>query len=263
MLPIFFITLKGLFRERVFRGILISAVLFLGIPFISTLSMRQVAELSITLSLSLISFILLLLSVFLGGSSFWKDVERRYVFSVLGLPVSRTDYLLGKLGAVAGFVLLIAIVLGLIACAVIWLASSAYPPTLRPVVWTNIFFAIFFDALKYVLLVGIAFLFSTVSTSFFLPIFGTVSIFLVGSATQELYDFIRISEQAFSPLVKNIITLLYYFIPNFGAFDLKVNAVYGISLSPAGLMMTAGYFILYFALVVSLSSILFSRRELR
>ncbi len=51
------ITLKGIFRDRVFHGILVTAVLFLIIPSIATLSMRQVTELSLTLSLSLISFI--------------------------------------------------------------------------------------------------------------------------------------------------------------------------------------------------------------
>lgn len=61
------ITLKGIFRDRVFQGIMVTACAFLLIPGIASLSMRQVTELSLTLSLSLISFIMLLLSVFLGG----------------------------------------------------------------------------------------------------------------------------------------------------------------------------------------------------
>ena len=79
------ITLKGIFRDRVFHGILMAALILPLVPSISQLSMRQVTELSITLSLSLISFILLLLAVFLGGTSLWKDMERRYTFSVLSL----------------------------------------------------------------------------------------------------------------------------------------------------------------------------------
>src|SRR5512147_2633812 len=96
MWQIFNITFKGIFRDRIFKGIAICSFFFLLIPSVTSLSMRQVTELSINLSLSLISFMLLLLSVFLGGTSLWKDMERRYSYSVLGLPVSRTSYLLGK-----------------------------------------------------------------------------------------------------------------------------------------------------------------------
>ncbi|HCB31456.1 MAG TPA: hypothetical protein DEP50_12775, partial [Acinetobacter lwoffii] len=76
MISILQITLKGIFRDRIFQGIMALAVLFLLIPFAASLSMRQTTELSITLSLSLISFIMLLLAVFLGATSIWKDIER-------------------------------------------------------------------------------------------------------------------------------------------------------------------------------------------
>ena len=134
MLPVFFVTLKGIFRDRVFHGILITAVLFLFIPSIGTLSMRQVTELSMTLSLSLISFILLLIAVFLGGTSLWKDMERRYIFSVVGLPVSRQGYVLGKFAGIAGFMLLTAVMLGVVACCVVLSVSGSYPPSLAGIV---------------------------------------------------------------------------------------------------------------------------------
>jgi len=263
MLRLIYITFMGIIRDRVFQGIMTAAVLLPFIPSISSLSMRQVSELSLTLSLSLISFILLLLSVFLGGTSLWTDVERRYSFSVLGLPVTRASYLLGKFSGIAGFIALTTTVLGIIACIVIWYVAGAYPPS-RPIIWFNIFFTLLFDAAKYIMLVAIAFLLSTVSTSFFLPIFGTISAFLVGGATQQVYEFVRSSSgQAFSPAVKSLIIVLYYILPNFSAFDLKTNAIYGIDLSVSGLLLTAAYFIIYTAILLTLASILFSRRELK
>ena len=82
MFEIFQMSLKGVFRDRVFQGILTVAMVFAAIPSISSLSMRQVTESSLTLSLSLFSFIMLLLAVFLGGTSLWKDIERRYTFGI-------------------------------------------------------------------------------------------------------------------------------------------------------------------------------------
>jgi ABC-type transport system involved in multi-copper enzyme maturation permease subunit len=225
--------------------------------------MRQVTELSLTLSLSLNSFILLLLSVFLGGTSIWKDIERRYTFSVVGLPLSRQGYVVGKFAGVAGFILFTSVLLGMVACAVVLFTSGIYPP-FRPVVWSTLFLTIIFDALKYILLVAVSFLLSSVSTSFFLPVFGTISTFFVGSASQQVYDFVNSPAAAkLSPLVRQAASILYYILPNFSAFDLKVNAIYGIDVSPQGLLLTLAYCIVYTAIVLILASLIFSRRELQ
>lgn len=263
MMTIIRITLKGIFRDRVFQGIMVTACVFLLIPVIASLSMRQVTELSLTLSLSLTSFILLLLSVFLGGTSLWKDIERRYTFSVLGLPLSRQNYLLGRFGGTALFVLLAAIVLGLAVFAVVLYANALYPSE-RPVVWSAIAACILFDALKYILLIAVAFLFSTVSTSFFLPVFGTIATFLAGGVTQQVYEFVASpGGKALSPLVKQSAKALYYVLPNFGVFDLKVNAIYGLPLPLDGLFLSVAYFIVYTGFVLAVSAAIFSRREMR
>lgn len=257
------VTLKGVFRDRVFRGIIMAALLFLFIPAVASLSMRQVTELSLSLSLSLISFILLLLALFLGGASLWKDMERRYAFSVLGLPLRRSDYLVGKFCGVSLFLLLAVLFLWAVAVVVVYFASGIYPP-LRPVAWHYVFLAVAYDALKYILLVAVAFLFSTVSTSFFLPIFGTISVFLVGSASQDAHEFIATTAgQKLPLLVKWAVKGLYYILPNFSAFDLKLNAIYGVAASGYGLMLTLGYFFVYTASILLLATAVFSRRELQ
>ena len=263
MNTIIHVTLKGIFRDRVFQGIMVTALLFLGIPSIASLSMRQVTELSMTLSLSLVSFILLLLAVFLGGTSIWKDIERRYTYTVLGLPLTRGGYLLGRFCGTALFLLLAAVVLGAAAFLVVSCASTIYPPA-RPVVWGNLALCILFDAMKYILLLACAFLFSSLSTSFFLPVFGTIALFLAGNVTQQVNDYIHSSAGAtLSPLVKQSATGLYYLLPNLSAFDLNVNAIYGIPLSPSGLFLTASYFVVYISALLSVSVLIFTRRELR
>lgn len=263
MTAIISITLKGIFRDRVFQGIMVTACAFLLIPVIASLSMRQVTELSLTLSLSLISFILLLLAVFLGGTSLWKDIERRYTFSMLGLPLSRQRYLLGRFGGTALFVLLTAAVLGVVAFGVVLYSNSLYPSE-RPIIWSTMALCIFFDALKYILLIAVAFLFSTVSTSFFLPIFGTIATFLTGGVTQQVYEYINsTAAKNLSPVVKQIAAGLYYLLPNFSAFDLKVNTIYGLPVPVDGLLLTVAYFVVYVGALLSISAAIFLRREMR
>ncbi len=263
MLNIVRVTLKGIFRDRVFHGILAVAVVFLAIPSVSTLSMRQVTELSITLALSLESFILLLLAVFLGGTSLWKDIERRYTFSVLSLPITRSRYLFGRFLGIALFLILTAAVLGAGALVAVKVVSSGYPPD-RPVAWGAIMAAVGFDALKYVFLVAFAVLFSSLSTSFFLPVFGTIAIFLVGGATQQVYDYVHsAAARTMAPLVRQVATLLYYLLPNFSSFDLKVNAIYAVPLDYHGLALTVGYCVIYTSLLLVAAAAIFGRREMK
>jgi len=255
-------TLKGVLRDRVLQGILATGLVFLGIPAISTLSMRQVTELALTLSLSLISFILLLLAVFLGGVSLWRDVERRYTHNVLTLPCSRTKYLFGKFFGVAIFILGVAILLGLLSVAVVLVVSSLYPPS-RPIIWSSVVVAIGFDVFKCLLLVAFAVLFSAVSTSFFLPVFGTIAIYLVGGATQQVYEYVLSpAGQSLSPLAKKLAEMLYFILPNLSAFDLKVNAIYALPLDLHTLILTAGYGIVYLSFVLISAAGIYSRREL-
>jgi Cu-processing system permease protein len=264
MLSIIQITLKGIFRDRIFQGIMILAVLFLFIPSVASLSMRQMTELTTTLSLSLISFIMLLLAVFLGATSIWKDIERRYTFSVLSLPISRTSYLWGRFFGIALFMLMTAVFLGAMALIAIKTATFGYPPS-RPVVWSTIIITILFDALKYILVVTVAMLLATVSTSFFLPVFGAISAFLAGTATQPVFDYLQTpsAQTAVSATVRKAATVLYYLLPNLGGFDLKVHAIYSIPFNVKGLILTAIYFAGYALIVLSIGSFLFARREMK
>jgi ABC-type transport system involved in multi-copper enzyme maturation permease subunit len=263
MFDIVRVTLKGIIRDRVFHGILMVALVLPLIPVVSPLSMRQVTELSVTLSLSLISFVLLLLAVFLGGTSLWKDIERRYSFSVLSLPVTRGSYLLGKFCGIAIFLFIAAFLLGCVALLVVWFVSGNHPPD-RPVLWGNVLFAVLFDVLKYILLVAVAVLLSTLSTSFFLPIFGTISAFFVGNASQQVYDYVHSQAGLVLPVfVRHCASTLYYVLPNFSAFDLKVNAIYSLPINSQGLLLSLIYFVIYTSVLLAIAATIFSQRELK
>jgi len=253
----------GIFRDRIFQGIMMLAVLFLFIPTVASLSMRQVTELSVLLSLSLLSFIQLLLAVFLGGTLIWKDIERRYAFSVLSLPISRTAYLFGRFCGVALFLLLTAAILGCISLLVIKASAGIYAPD-RPLAWLTILLAIFMDTLRNILLVAVAMALSTVSTSFFLPIFGTISTLMAGNLLQQVHEYLQTKGAAdIEPIVKGAGTVLYFMFPNLSAFDIKVNAIYALPVSIQGILLTIMYCVAYSAFLLGGAALLFSRREMK
>lgn len=260
---IFEATLKSFIRDRLLQILLVCALsTFLIVPALSLFSMRQVQELSVTLSLSAISVILLVLTVILGSSSVWRDLERRYLASILGLPVSRTSYILGKFTGIVLFIMVGCILLGLAATADIALVSAQYPSDI-PVRWLHIWTAILFDGLKYILVASIALLLSSLSTSFYLPFIVTLVIYFCGSASQEAYEYI-ISDygKTMSAVTKSAISSVYYCIPNFAAFDFKVQAVYPLPVSLQGLLYTGVYFLIYTGIILLIAVWAFNRREL-
>jgi Cu-processing system permease protein len=256
-------TFKSFIRDRLLRLLFAFAfLLFLAVPALSLFSMRQVQELSVTLSLSAISIILLILTVILGSSSVWRDLERRYLSSILGLPVSRASYILGKFTAILIFIMIGCVFLGLVASAAIALASAQYPSDF-PIRWIHIWVAILMDGLKYVLVAAIAILFSSLSTSFYFPFVATLVIYFCGSASQQVYEYINSDYgKTLSAVTKTMISSIYYCIPNFAAFDFKVQAVYPLSVSLQNLSFTAFYFLLYICLVLMITVWSFNRREL-
>lgn len=258
-----YMTLKWALRDRIFHAVLgVSLVLFLLVPTFSLFSMRQVQELAITLSLSAVSAILLLLSVLLGAFSVWRDIEKRYTTSVLGLPISRTGYLLGKFFGIVLILACCALFLGGVSSLVIKIAAAQYPSD-TAIHWLHIAAAIIFSTFKYVLLAALAILFSSFSTSFFLPVVGTVSVYLAGSASQDVVEYVSGDYgRTISPLFKVLIKTLYYLLPNFSAFNLNVQAIYGLPLSGSSLCFTFLYFLLYTAIVLYLAIWVFSRRDM-
>jgi ABC-type transport system involved in multi-copper enzyme maturation permease subunit len=256
-------TIKSFIRDRLLQLLFVFAfLLFMVVPALSLFSMRQVQELSVTLSLSAISIIILVLTVILGSSSVWRDLDRRYLASILGLPVSRTSYILGKFAGIVIFIMTGCILLGLVATAAIALASAQYPSDI-PVRWLHIWVAVLFDGLKYILVAAIALLFSSLSTSFYFPFIGTLVMYFCGNASQGVYEYITSDYgKNLSVTAKSIITATYYCIPNFSAFDFKVQAVYPLPVSGLGLLFTGGYFLIYTSIVLLTAVWVFNRREL-
>lgn len=254
---------KATLRDRILHAICIIALLMLVmVPTLSTFSMRQVQELAVSLSLSGVSFVLLILTLLLGSTSIWRDIERRYTAALLPLPLGRGTYLAGRFCGAALFIVAAGLILGAAATAVIALAAVQYPSEV-PLAWGTIVLALAADIVKYLLLASIVLLLSTVSTSFFLPFFGATAIYLAGSASQEVYEYVSGQYGAeIHPLSLAAIKGVYWLLPNFAAFNFKVQAVYALPVRQTEMILPLTYGVLYGAIMFTLAVWVFARRQL-
>lgn len=255
--------LKTAKRDKLLHAIaLVGLLLLLMVPVFSLFSMRQVQELSVTIATSALSMILLVVTLLTGASSIWRDVERKYTSSLLGLPLSRQSYVLGKYLGLAAIISVVALTLGAVSLVAIKISASLYKSDL-PLLWGTLIVAMGYDLLKYLLLLAFALLFSTVSTSFYFPFFSTLAVYMAGSASQEVYEYLSGSYgEKIAPTVLILLKGLYYVLPNLSAFNLKVYAIYSLPLSFGSLAFTILYFAVYTAIILVLAVWSFSKREL-
>jgi ABC-type transport system involved in multi-copper enzyme maturation permease subunit len=255
--------LRAILRDRVLLAVLgVALTMILLVPVLSSFSMRQVQELAISLSLSTVSGVLLVVTLLLGASSIWRDVEQRYTTSILTLPVSRSTFLLSKFISIGLFLLLCTAILGVGSAVIIALSSATYPSEI-PIHWHNISLVLFGDFLKFLLLAGVALLLSSVSTSFYLPFFGTLIVYLCGNASQEVYDYATGEfGQELSHLTVKSVTAAYYLIPNLAAFDFQVQAVYGLDVPWTDFLFSLLYALIYTSILLGLAVFAFGRRQL-
>ncbi|MDT8422074.1 MAG: ABC transporter permease subunit [Desulfuromonadales bacterium] len=250
-------------RDRILHAIFgMGFLLLLMVPIFSNFSMRQVQESSISLVLSFFSTTLLAVAVLLGSAAIFRDVDRRYTASVLGLPLSRAHYLLGRFAGLSLFLIGTACILMLFGAAVIAWSMTIYPAS-QPVDWWTVILAFVADTGKAILVAALALLFSSLSTSFTLPFFCSLGIWLAGSASQEAYDYIQ------GPLGDDLpqtarwfAELFYYLLPNFSGMNYHLHAVYGLPVVWSGVLISFAYTLLYGSVVVWLAMFVFGRREL-
>lgn len=257
------LTLRWALRDRILHAVMgVGLLLLLLIPVFSRFSMRQVQESALTLILSVSSFVLVLLAIQLGSSAVYRDIERRYAVSTLALPLPRGSFILGRFVGISLFLVITAVVFVSLASILIPFAASINPPD-RPAIWSTVFVAFGFNVCMAILLVAVSMLLSCVSTSFALPFFCSIAIYLAGSASQQVYDFLHSSAAINqSPLVKLAGDIFYYLLPNFSAFDLHLQAIYGLPLVAEQLLTTFAYFVLYVGILLVLSIVIFERREM-
>lgn len=262
MKNIFKLTISGVYRDRVFILIAASIFLYLFVPIFSFLGMREIKETSITLSLTLNSFILLLLSILGGVSTIWRDIEKKYLYTLLSNPIGRVDYVLGRFFGFS-FIMLVITLLNFLMALIISFASYKLAQDVQPPSFFNLFFAFMFSFLKFIMIMAFCFLFSTFSTSFFMPFFMTVIIFLIGNASQGIYDFVVLSSYVDYPQIfKVAIKIVHFLLPNLSGFDFTIFAAYGIAVDVKTIFFTLLYFVFYTAILLTLSLVIFNKKDL-
>ncbi len=104
-------TFREAVRDRVLHGMIGVAVFILILTLaLAELSLNQERRIVLDIGLASISFFSAMVSVFLGSSLLYKEIERKTLYVILPKPIRRYEFLLGKhLGIVLTVLVFVAI----------------------------------------------------------------------------------------------------------------------------------------------------------
>ena len=257
------VAIKGGVRDRVLGAmVVVGLILLLTTPVLALFSMRQVLALATSYSLSIISLMGLLLTLFLAMGLLARDLEQRQVYTICSLPISRSTYLLGKFFGFAMIVFLAVAILGCFSAGALFVLERIHPAE-RAFAWDAYFIGLWFQYWVFLIVGAITILFSTVATSNFLPLALSVGVYFGSYSSEAVRYFIRTAagEKELGAAARFFGNVVYWILPNFSAFDLKVQIIYGVALNGKELLLTQLYAVGYLGIVLLLAALAFARRE--
>ena len=252
-------------RDKILYNLVVFAVLLISASYlIGELTAGQDVKIIKDLGLASISVIGLLIAIFIGIGLVWKEVEKRSIYTLLPKPMRRQEFLLGKY---CGLVLTLVINVAVMTVAfygVLAYMQAETPANVReawasPATDPAMLKAIALIMIELLLVTAIALFFSTFSSPF-LSAMLTLAVWVIGHFNADLRDFgATISSPAAAALARG----LYYVVPNFAAFDVKLQAVHAQPIPLRYLALTSLYGITYVAFVLLAGVIIFSKRDFK
>lgn len=246
-------TFKQSVRDKVLYNLLVFAVLMAAASLlIGGVSIGIEQIILVNLGLSAIAIFGLLIAIFIGISLISKEIERKTLYNVLSKPVGRWEFILGKY---LGLLLTLAVNTGIMAAG-FYLTLFYQSPRLERVDLGSLE-ALYFILLELALVVGVALLFSCISSPVLAALF-TFCVFVIGNFLNDLRWY---GHQSGSAAMKQLTAALYYLFPNFRDFNVIGTVAHG-TLVPARLVVSNSlYALLYTVVLISVSVMIFEERE--
>ncbi|MBU1343055.1 MAG: ABC transporter permease [Proteobacteria bacterium] len=152
-------TFRESIRDRIFYSLLFFAVvLILFSMVLSNLTIGDPLKIIKDFGLGSISIVGTLIAIFVGIGMVYKEMEKRTIFVILSKPLARWQFLIGKYFGLSLTILVEVAVMSILLFVLCFLYVPQVP-------W-NLLYAIIPIFFEIVLILAVAFLFSTFSTSF-------------------------------------------------------------------------------------------------
>lgn len=245
-------TFREAIRDRVFYSLLFFSIIMIGFSMVlGNLTLGQPEKIIKDFGLGAISIFGLLIAIFVGISSFFRELEKKTIYIVLSKSVSRSNFLLGKYFGLAFVIVTQVTVMSLFLFLLLQFVYQVANPL-------DLLIAIVPTLIEILLILAIAMFFCSFSTPFLSGLF-TLSIFTIG---HFLADLRVLASQDADPVFQRIVAVLYYMFPDLERLNYSSEVVHRLPIDIGEYSVSLIYAICYTGLFLVFAIALFERKDL-
>ena len=248
---------KNTFRESVRDRILYNLVLFVLLitacaVLLGDLTDGQEARTIVNFGLNAMLLFGVFIAIFVGVGLVSKEIEKKTVYAIFAKPVRRGEFIAGKYLGLCGTLFVNVLIMGVgVSLALLYVkGSSLIGPS-----WVAIAL-IYFELM---IVTSVAILFSSFSTPSLSALL-TFLVFIIGHLSASLRD-LAVTLQ--SKAAAYILEAIYFLLPNLSLFSFRTEAALGISPGGSAIMGGLAYALCYIAIVLTVSIVVFTRRDFK
>ncbi len=247
------------FREAVRDRVLYNLVLFVllltaAAIFIGELSGGQERKIIVDFGLSAMLLFGVFIAIFVGIGLVYKEIERRTVYAIFSKPVGRGEFIVGKYLGLCLTLLVNVLFMGAgVSLALIYVSRG-----FDPLIW-SIWPAIFLIYFELAILTAIALLFSSFSSPALSALL-TFFVFIIGHFSSDLKG---LATSLGSATARIFFTVIYYLLPNLANYSFVTPASHGHVPGVPHVGGSIVYALLYVAVVLAATILIFRRRNFK
>lgn len=243
-------TFKETVRNKILYGILVFAFVYMLFTlFLGSISLGEDLHVIRSLGLAGIYLFSIIITIFLGTSLLYREVERKTLYFVLSKPVSHTHFVIGKFCG-----LFVSVVISMSGMACFYLIMVAFKGGGFDAL---ALLALLYQTLEIALLIALSICFSTFATPLASTLYAVLTIYIGHSL-----DLILNAVRGYGTLAQVIAKTIYYTVPNLAKFDIRNVVIYDTHIALSQTLIAVAYALLYVTVLLYTAIILFRKREL-
>ncbi|MCL2625607.1 MAG: ABC transporter permease [Cystobacterineae bacterium] len=237
-------------RNRVMIVLVVFAViLLLSTTLVMRVTVFTLDRVLVDVAIAAMSFVLILMSIYLTAGSFSRELRERSACLVLSAPISRAHFLIGRY---LGNILTLFVLQLLMTCVFL------FQMKLLKVTLTQAQVAALIGVASQLLLFSGVGIFVSCLCSQVMAGTLLILVYIVGNQTDELFF---MAERVSGGWIYFLGKGLYYFLPNLHRSDFKLQASYGLNVPWAEVFSSLGYSTAYAIFALLAACIIFRRRD--
>ncbi len=243
-------TFKETIRDRILYVILAFAILFiLSTIFFGSISLGEDIKIIKDFGLAGIYLFSLIITIFLGGSLIYKEIEKRTLYILLSKPVSSMQVVVGKFLGLFVSILLTIVVMTVIYLVVVFAKGGGFD--------SSALFAILMQLFEIAVFISLMILFSTFATPLASTIYAVLVLY-IGHSLELIIKYANKNPSNFRPVA----VAIYYLLPNLEKFNIRNLVVHDVTISGLSIFYAFLYATLYSAILLVLATWSLKKQDL-